>query len=134
MPTLADLPDYDDQQGVSQRMRDTLREGSEEGSEAEVSRQDDASDEDSNSGEVVTERSNALDSMVEILDDRSIRHLLEKRSHSSKVVLKLETDRYSARYDVNHSRGLDAQGYPLKKTFAYFNFPGEDVVCCCTTK
>ena len=122
VPTLADLPDYEDQQGVSQRIRDTLRDGSEEGSEANVSREDDASDEDS---EEVPERSSTVDSMVEILDDRSIRHLLEKHSHSSKAASKQEKDRYSARYDVNSSRGLDAQGYPLKKTFAYFNFPGK---------
>lgn len=122
MPTLADLPDYEDQQGVSQRMRDTLRDGSEEGSEANLSREEDASDEDS---EEVAESSSAVDS-IEILDDRSIRHLLEKHSHSSKAASKQDKDRYSARYDVNSSRGLDAQGYPLKKTFAYFNFPGED--------
>ena len=122
MPTLADLPDYEDQQGVSQRMRDTLRDGSEEGSEANLSREEDATDEDS---EEVAESSSAVDS-IEILDDRSIRHLLEKHSHSSKAASKQDKDRYSARYDVNSSRGLDAQGYPLKKTFAYFNFPGED--------
>lgn len=134
MPTLADLPDYEDQQGVSQRMRDTLRDGSEEGSDSNVSREGgDASDEDS---EEVAERSSSVDSMVELLDDRSIRHLLEKHSHPSHASSKQEKDRYSARYDVNSSRGLDAQGYPLKKTFAYFNFPGEGVeevshcVCC----